>query len=427
MRISPSDRSSPSLIMAVAVMMFSISASGIKSRSLRSILALGVLSVLALSDHASAGYYRWVDKNGVVNYSNFQPLISSGPTADRELMVNEILVLSGLKRQLANIPAVVESQVRERGAKANQGEIKKVVEIVKRSFQVDALQKALREALRSEFDADQLATLVLWYRSPVAHDLSDAEINAAAPERAKKLRTFSAQLQELPPTPTRLQAIERLDAATRSTELALDISAAVGDVMVTAIENPPVASEAFESMMRQRTGQFYRTLKATTVVGLLFTYQSVSEAKLHQYLEFLESDLGRRFTRTVHNSILEAVNASARKISVEIASKGRIVPRAAPSPGDGPSSRQEESTLTVSLPDSSWTLTIPANGFVIEKDQINVDKRSRYLLAHNKATSVTLSVLIEKRSPRSSTECRDYYWGNLSKKSRGKRAEVKMA
>lgn len=394
--------------------------------SSRSIFALGVLALLALSAPASAEYRRWVDKNGVVNYSNFQPVVSSGPAADRELMVNEILVLSGLKRQLANIPSVIESQVRERGAQADQSELKRVTEIVKRSFQVDALQTALREALRSEFDADQLATLLLWYRSPIAHDLSDAEINASSPERAQKMRSFALQLNELPPTPGRLQAIERLDAATRGTELAADIAVTVGGATATALQDPSVTPRAFETIMKQKRDQLYQMIKAATIVGLLFTYQSVSEAKLHQYLEFLESGLGRRFTRVVHNSILNAVTASTKKISGGNVSAGRSAPPPLSS-ADGAPPREEEKALTVSLSGAGWTLDIPAKGFHVEKDQISHDERSRYLSAGSKAASVELSVRLEKGPPRSSGECRDYYWDNLRKRSPLKITDVKMS
>ncbi|HLC42117.1 MAG TPA: DUF4124 domain-containing protein [Methylomirabilota bacterium] len=267
---------------------------------------------------------RWVDEHGVIHYSNLARITpaSPGPPAaekgDRAAVVEEILKLSGLKRQITGIPGQIQSSISERGAQLARSTQQRMNEIVARSFRTDTLHHTLKKSLLEGFDADQLAALLAWFRSPLSHEMVEHEARAASPDRVQEIRNFAMKLQSSPPPSPRLAAIDRLDSATKNTELLISLSFTVARSMAKAARSPSVTPEKIEAGLQQARRQFYPPMKAASQLVLLYTYRYASDARLLEYAQFWETDAGSRFIRVVHGVFVEAVSASADQFAREI-------------------------------------------------------------------------------------------------------------
>jgi len=75
-----------------------------------------------------------------------------------------------------------------------------------------------------------------------------------------------------------------------------------------------------------------------------------------------------------------------------------------------------ESIYLLSVPLVDWELSINLKGFTIEKNNLNAEANSRYLLATKKDKGITVSVFIEKAERRGNhLDCRSFYWEKASK------------
>jgi tetratricopeptide (TPR) repeat protein len=63
-----------------------------------------------------------------------------------------------------------------------------------------------------------------------------------------------------------------------------------------------------------------------------------------------------------------------------------------------------------------WELSIDLKGFTLEKNSLNTENNSRYLLATKKDIGMTVSVFIEKSERKGNyLDCRSFYWEKASK------------
>ena len=58
-------------------------------------------------------------------------------------------------------------------------------------------------------------------------------------------------------------------------------------------------SYTLEQEMSAQRGQLRRNFQNVCMVSFLYTYQSLSDDELEQYVEFAESDSGRRYHQTI--------------------------------------------------------------------------------------------------------------------------------
>jgi hypothetical protein len=292
---------------------------GLGSR-VRLLLAMAILVAFILPGLAEGGVSRWVDRNGVVHYSNAGQRAAAAPASDRAAQVDEILERSGLTRQLKNVPALVKSFLLHCGFEAQLLQQWRVAEIVQRAFDADALYDALQKGLLLEFTPSELSTFIAWYRSPFAQTMTGLMVVATSPESGQAMRRSAAELAMVRLPQSRRALTERLNAALEGTELWLDVALTVVVNSAPAHQLPQEqrSTGSFEQMVQQKRAQFLSMAKLNTVIGTLFAYRSVSEAELQQFTEFWESTLGRRFTRAVHKSLLEGVDTLTTIAASEI-------------------------------------------------------------------------------------------------------------
>ena len=77
----------------------------------------------------------------------------------------------------------------------------------------------------------------------------------------------------------------------------------------------------------------------------------------------------------------------------------------------------DEMRIEFSVPAAPWTLTLPAEDFVVEHQQIKPDGRSGYFLMNDRKRMMTVSFFIEPvKNCKDSKACRDMVWkmGNPS-------------
>lgn len=267
---------------------------------------------------------RWVDENGVVHYSNLAritPAPSESPAGEkgnRQAIVEELLTLSGLERQITEVPSQIQSSMSERSTQLASPTQQRIKDIVARSFRADTMYLSLKENLLEEFKADQLAALQAWFRSPLSREMVELEARTLPPDRVQQIKSFADKLQSSPPPASRLAVIDRLDTATKNTELLLAVSFTVARSMANAARSPSVTPAMIEAGLQQARAQYYQPIKAASQLVLLFTYRSASDARLLEYAEFWETDLGRRFVRVVHSTLVDAVSTSADRFAREI-------------------------------------------------------------------------------------------------------------
>ncbi|MFQ5794400.1 MAG: HEAT repeat domain-containing protein [Candidatus Bipolaricaulia bacterium] len=246
---------------------------------------------------------------------------------DQTLLIEEILELSGMKKQIERIPARVDAELAQRQTEMNREDYEKIRKIMVESYRYDAVYRAVVDKFTDNFDQIRLLTVLNQLHSPVFQKIFQLETQASTLEAIQEMEKFAAQLQSNPPTQERLALVQRLDEATGTTELSFEMSLAIFRGMVKAFDPilPPEERKELEEleqlvndMVNDMRSQLQPLLKNNTWVSFLYTYRSASDEELTQYIDFWESDLGQWFIGVSSAAIIEAMGTAAEEVGTQL-------------------------------------------------------------------------------------------------------------
>lgn len=351
----------------------------------RSLLAVAVASLVSLGGVAEA-QYRWVDAEGRVHYSNIRPVAPAPPEApeparapaaepkapvpepapgpiEPKALIDEVLDLSGAKKQILQIPAVVQSRLSERHGQMRDrmrpADYTRLNQIVAESYHAETLYKAVTDTFKSRFDEKRLLAVRQAWRSPLFNRIAALEAQASTPEAARRLQEFAVQLRRAPPHADRLALIRRVDAATRSTDTNIEILLATIRGIVLGMDPMLPASQRLKAgqldqILSDMRAEIQAPLKNQVQVTLLHAYQSLPDEELRTYLAYLESDAGRWFDRVAKEGILSGMTAAADRVGRQM---GKTL-AADPRPSADPRRSSDPGNGSFTAAQKTWALRI---------------------------------------------------------------------
>lgn len=349
----------------------------------RSLLAGAVAALVSLGG-VSEAQYRWVDAEGRVHYSNTRPAAPAPPEApeparapaaepkalipepapgliEPKALIEEVLELSGAKKQILQIPAVCQSQLSERQGRMKPADYARLSQIIAESYRPDTLYKAVSDTFKSRFDEKRLLAVRQAWHSPLFKRIAALEAQASTPEGARRMQEFAAQLRRVPPHADRLALIRRVDAATRSTDLNIEIVLATIRGIALGVDPMMPASQRLkpgqlDQLLSDMRAQIRAPLKNQVLITLLYAYQSLTDEELRAYLAYLESDAGRWFDRVAKDGILSGMTAAADRVGRQMGKSLAADPR--PPADPRPSSDPRNGSLTAAQ--KTWALATSA-------------------------------------------------------------------
>ncbi len=309
-------------------------------------LALALLVLLGAPDPGSAAIYRWVDSDGVINYSDnayrFEahqrqvnpdhgrapadskaqrsvsaeapdiptPLESSGPRRSESVTV-EVMRLSGIDVQVAQVAAIIQGEF-ERWISFGVQPPPGAASLVAQRFNADMLRGNMHQSLTRHLGQPQAAPLLSWLRSPLSQRIVALEGASSRADQLDELAAFVNRLPSTPPTPTRLALIHRLERAGEVTESSATVAvaavAALRKIMTPLV--PPSLLGRLGLDGQAAGPAIDEGYRLRIMTSLLFTYRDLSDAELGRYVTFLEAPSGRWFTRVVRAAFLASLEPS---------------------------------------------------------------------------------------------------------------------
>ena len=294
---------------------------------MKAAVTLVLLAMLGASAHA-AETYRWIDGDTVV-YSDVPPR-ESAETADAAearrvapsppASVEEILTLAGLRDGLADFARSLGAEYVPRRGQLDERDAARVAQQVARHFTAEPMYAAIRDDFRRHADATQLAAMATWFRSPLARHITALENAAAQADAMSQITAFAAGLKTSPPTPSRLELVQRLDWLTGATEISTDFALTITASLARASAAAAPADQRtrpglVERGVEELRAQTRAALADSVVAHMLYVYAPLSDADLKAYMDFLASPAGRVYNRLAR----EALRRSVREVADQTA------------------------------------------------------------------------------------------------------------
>ena len=289
---------------------------------LRAILYLVGLVTLAMGSLAEAKTYRWVNDQGIVTYSDQPPQVRP-VEGERDALITEALEISGTKHALETIPVHIRAQLDARQTPIKPEEKARVVKILGDAFRTDVLYGAVRAAFKANYDPSRMGFVIGQLRTPLFRKVAALEIAASEPGAKQDLERFAIGLQGDVPKPARVALVQRYEASMRSAELQIEMGVVAFRAVSRSLE-PVLPSEKRPTAREMDSAE--RTLRAKqdslvrdALVRWLYTFRSLTDEELGEYVAFAETDAGRWFVTTQRKGLLDAMrtamDAAARQMA----------------------------------------------------------------------------------------------------------------
>jgi hypothetical protein len=264
---------------------------------------------------------------------------ADSPAAQAKL-IEDVLAASGLKQTLSQLPQQLSSRAGESGkqdAKASPAIVKAIETAVAEAFAGQGFQDRVSADLKKNFDRKRLQAVLKDFSAPGAKRMN--EVGQVFPSR-DELAAHARKLGATPPSSQRADLIKRIDAATKESDLAVDIASGSMRAFAQGVAgDAPQKVAAVEKIVDKQIAARSEGIRKDTVLRLDFAYKGASDAELDEYAKILETENAKWFFGTVYASLadeLKSAWAQAGKRVGELLSKpaapgaGTADPRARP-------------------------------------------------------------------------------------------------
>jgi hypothetical protein len=189
------------------------------------------------------------------------------------------------------------------------------------------------EALREGFASDRFVELAAEAFSERASSLDWSEIlpQLESPlvqkmERLERAEASRFTRDECPPA--RIELVRRLDRATGTSDIALELQATMTASLLDGINSSlPVARKRAEGDVMSAVDRVRASIETRTreqiLSSLVHTYEDVSDEELRQYVKFLESENGLALSQAILESLLVAISDASRRTNEFVGSRAR--------------------------------------------------------------------------------------------------------
>jgi hypothetical protein len=214
--------------------------------------------------------------------------------------------------------AGIEAAARNRLTALSEDEVQRLLQATDTAFAAETLRVAVRRALAARVPADHLEPLEAWLGGELGQRITALEVAASRPERDSErvIRAGIARLAQAPPARKKLleDLVESSRAAESITAMTINVAVAVQRGMASVKPEGPAAPVA--TLREAFAGQRAQMLQAYRGMSLaLFAemYQTLPDAELARYLEFLRGEAGRQFLEATMQAMeLALVDAAER-------------------------------------------------------------------------------------------------------------------
>ena len=237
-------------------------------------------------------------------------------------VATELFRLSGLQRQIAAVEPGVQQAFLAQGRPIPEADRAEIAAVIGSSFSAKDMQSDALAHLKERMDRKQAEAALAWLRTPTGVRITGFEEAASEPEAMQAMQSFAFSLQSSPPDAERVVLVQRLDAATGTTELTTEVmftmARAAGRAFAAALPNAGSLDE-LEATLEQQRPLLEENAQNITLVSLLFAYRELSIAELSAYVSFLETPAGRWYQEAAGGALRVSLTNAVERLAIGLA------------------------------------------------------------------------------------------------------------
>lgn len=244
--------------------------------------------------------FRWVITAGLSLTATLLMPLHAGAMDNR--LVEELIVKSGIRQQIEQIPINVREGLRQEQGRLQDFENKmaKLDAAIDSSFNPKRMEVQLHDIIGKNLRVEDIREVLKWLDSPLGQKLTRMEEAAAEPAAKQEMALALQQLIKDPGAPQRLRLLQRVENALQSTDAAVDMVMNIQIAILSALSamaptQPRPSFEQLAELVYKNRQQVQQVISQQVISGFLYTYRDVSDQDLETYIEFIVSPIGSKY------------------------------------------------------------------------------------------------------------------------------------
>jgi len=244
-------------------------------------------------------------------------------------LVKTLMRASGLDRQIEQLPALVQMGISAQQQETQHlpaDEYKRILALAKASFDATTMKNDVAGHIKANMSGKDITAALGWLESPLGRKITALEESASTPEAYAEMHSMGPKLIKDYEGTSRLGKISRFDQATLATDRAVNLAADVQLALLTALSasmtegiRPSYAD--LQEAVRKMKAELRKPMAELTALQFMYTYRTLTESEIDQYIAFADSDAGKRYHRVTYAAVHDAVTRSARKFGARLGVK----------------------------------------------------------------------------------------------------------
>lgn len=236
---------------------------------------------------------------------------------DKSALINEVLNLAGVDKQLEEISRFAKNEIETRKEVLAESDYLSLKNGMSSIFASEKLRQAVAKNLEQPARDARFTAWRDTLKQPLITKMAQLENQASGEAAFHELNTYAEKLQHFPPPPARVELVTRLAKATYATELAMDSHIAVTKALLRLInpslpENKRLDTKKEDQILTDLRSQLAENLKDVAMITYLYTYREVSDEELNQYATLYETSPGQWITESLVKAIRAALDVATR-------------------------------------------------------------------------------------------------------------------
>lgn len=227
---------------------------------------------------------------------------------------------AGLERQVPMLGALIEQQLRSEPPAGADAVLEPMVAAAHRAYGAARMKSEILADLRQRWNPALASEALKWLRSPTGRRVIQMEEAASKPEAQAALESFAATLATHPPEAQRVEAMRRLDRATRATDISLSIMTALARAIAhgaAATQPGPASPGEIDAAIDRQQAAMRKSVEGYNLVSFLHTYRDLTSDQLGEYLKFFDSPAGKWYSQTVGSAFERAMESASERFAAE--------------------------------------------------------------------------------------------------------------
>lgn len=288
----------------------------------------GLLVLLGVVLVAGGAWYGWqyfssnkepVAETQSVAASGSKPLTQSAAPADHGKLVDpgklvdEVLRVTGLTRQLEQLPEQISGgmAMAPNSEKVPPEMARAIEKVITDSFSEEDIRAQVVAQLKAQFDQKRLQALAADFSTPLVKRIVDMESKPGTPEAQT---AFFNALAAKPLPPARVKALQQLDRAAKVSDLSAEIALAAFNAMMGAmVSDFPGDHAQFEREMAKQRGPMLDSIRGSVMSSMAYVYRDASDADLASYAKLYETDHAQWFSRIAMGALKQGINNASKR------------------------------------------------------------------------------------------------------------------